>query len=69
MKTVIISLFVMVFFSCEQTSLETDCTEKIDTTIACTQQYNPVCGCNNKTYGNACMAGAVGIGLWHKVSN
>lgn len=37
------------------------CVEKINTDIVCTMQYDPVCGCNGKTYGNACMAGASGI--------
>ncbi|WP_460972402.1 Kazal-type serine protease inhibitor family protein [Spirosoma migulaei] len=27
----------------------------------CYANYNPVCGCNEKTYGNACEAKAHGI--------
>lgn len=61
MKTLFVSLLVVVLFGCEQTSIETDCTEKTDANYGCTKQYDPVCGCNNKTYGNACMAEAAGI--------
>lgn len=32
--------------------------------FACTMQYDPVCGCDDQTYGNECMAKGAGVPRW-----
>ncbi len=62
-----IGLRVSLFFLLVTTCLAfpgcntTKCIEKPAEDCICTMDYNPVCGCNNKTYSNACEAECHGI--------
>lgn len=42
------------------------CKEKEGANCICTKQYDPVCGCNDKTYGNSCEAECAGITEYSK---
>lgn len=44
--------------SCDESNL---CVERIKEDCVCIKIYDPVCGCNNKTYGNACEAECASI--------
>lgn len=61
----LVSLFVLsITSSCNQEKMNCIQEDKIDPTAMCTQQYDPVCGCNKQTYGNACIAENAGVTSW-----
>jgi len=51
----LVSLFTI---SCEE---KAPCVEKIKPDCNCILIYDPVCGCNNVTYGNSCQAECASI--------
>jgi len=66
---ILISLMLtLVLSACQQTSntvattvAEKPCMGPPKKETMCTMHYDPVCGCNNKTYSNACMAKVAGV--------
>ena len=59
-KYIIVGLLLLVaLVNCKKSSK--NCVQGSGTEPVCTTDYNPVCGCNEITYSNACQASKDGI--------
>lgn len=64
MKYVLLSFLVLINM-CEKDDDQTSCINNpISPDVVCIEIYDPVCGCDDVTYSNTCLATASGVLNW-----
>ncbi len=59
-----IPFVLIMFMACGTSDIECIDPAKINEEAVCTMDYTPVCGCDSKTYSNACAAENSGVTTW-----
>jgi hypothetical protein len=64
MKKLLFFACPLMLLSCNSKNSSCIDESRIKKDVVCSQDYNPVCGCDKKNYTNVCFAESAGVTTW-----